>query len=46
MIKKFIKDRIEHWSLPPAARAMRNADRRGLGTRDPGAERVIAEALA
>jgi hypothetical protein len=46
MIKKFIKDQIEYWSLPPIARAIRNADHRGLGSSDPGAARVIDEALA
>ncbi len=46
MIKKFIKDQIEYWSLPPGARAIRNADHRGLGSSDPGAARVIDESLS
>lgn len=46
LIKQFIKNQLEYWSLPPVARATLDADHRGLPSHDPGAERVITEALA
>jgi hypothetical protein len=45
LIKQFVKQQLEYWSLPSQARAILDADRRGLPTNDPGAQRVIREAL-
>ena len=46
MLKRVAKNWLEWTQLPPAARAAQRIDGKGLSPFDPGAQRVIEEAIA